>query len=166
MESNTLILMGAAGCRTARVGPDDASPRSSSSSDEGSSEEPAGGNEGGHAPKRKRLVVHHDAQICKFCPVLINQFNRMEGGVCAACARVVFHQYQDRRMHSRMAIMENAGHVFRALDQAYRVKKFVSGVDELRDKYFERKVVAPWIKEEQHQLRNEALVGGNSSRDE
>ena len=153
--------MGAAGCRMAKVRPENGSPRSSLSSDEESSDVPVARNQGDPMrQRRKRVVVHHNANVCKFCPNLLNIFNTMEGGVCAACAKVVFRKYEDLQKHSSVAIMENAGQVFQVLDQAYRVKKFMSGVDELRDKYFDRKVVTPWIKEE-NRLKNEALVGGD-----
>ena len=144
------------GCRMARVGPGDVSPRSACS-DEGS-DEGVGEGEGEAKNRKSRVVVQHlNDGACKFCPTKLNKFNRMEGGVCAACANVIYHQYEDQRKYSQSAIMENAGSVYRALDKAYRVNKFAKGLDQLRDLYFEKKVVQPWIDEERR-LQNEALV--------
>lgn len=112
--------------------------------------------EGDEVLQQKRVVVQKSLDRCRFCDLELNRYNRMEGAVCTSCSKVVYHRYENLAQFSRFAIMENAGSVYQSLEKAYRVKNFMQGVDELRNLYFEKKIVKPWVDEEQR-LKEEAF---------
>jgi len=85
------------------------------------------------------LPRQRDEIRCFHCAVLLNDFNRCSGSTCIHCLKM---------NSSAVDVLAHAGPVAHALEQSYRVRGLVSGLDELRDLYFHSKIVQPHLDRE------------------